>query len=300
MARTRGSPGVSASPISAALEGLCSTSSRTISGESSWTGRVADGRLVFAIDFNRHLFRPERIASLASHFEAALRDLLAHCTSRTRSWASPSDFPLCDVSRHDLDLWQADLGEIRALPTACGGEQPAEPADLQFPEPGDAAVGDGTVTAVVSTSCGDLTIELDPIGAPETVNSFAFLADEGYFEGTAFHRIMSGFMVQGGDPTGTGAGGPGYSLPDELPAQADFVYTRGTVAMANAGAGTGGSQFFVMFGDTPLPPSYSVFGKVIDGLDVLDAIEAVPVGLSDTGELSSPLEAVYIESVTIR
>jgi peptidyl-prolyl cis-trans isomerase B (cyclophilin B) len=189
--------------------------------------------------------------------------------------------------------------EIRALPTACGGDQPPEPTEMTFAEPGDAGVGD-TPTAVIATSCGDLTVELDPAGAPETVNSFAFLAGEGYFDGTALHRIMSGFMMQGGDPTGTGTGGPGYTIPDELPTADDFVYTRGTVAMANAGSGTTGSQFFIVFDDTPLPPNYSVLGAVVDGFDVLDAIEEVPVALSDTGELSSPLQAVYIESVTVQ
>jgi cyclophilin family peptidyl-prolyl cis-trans isomerase len=133
---------------------------------------------------------------------------------------------------------------------------------------------------------------LDPEAAPEAVNSFAFLARAGYFDGTVSHRIVPGFVYQAGDPTARGNGGPGYQFPDELP-PSDFVYTRGTLAMANSGPDTNGSQFFIVFQDTQLPPSYTVFGRVENGLDVLDKIEAVPVA----GQ--QPQEGVYITGITI-
>ena len=140
---------------------------------------------------------------------------------------------------------------------------------------------------------GELTIALDALGAPRTVNNFVFLARYHYFEGIVFHRIIPGFVVQGGDPTGTGTGGPGYRFEDELPKAGR--YEIGSVAMANAGPNTNGSQFFLISGDqgTRLPPQYSLFGKIVAGLDVLAAIEA-------TGSASGkPSERTLIESVEI-
>lgn len=153
-------------------------------------------------------------------------------------------------------------------------------------------------TATIVTSCGPIVIALDPDAAPETVASFVFLAEQGYFDGIAFHRIVPQFVIQGGDPTATGRGGPGYVVPDEFP-PADFTYTVGTVAMANAGPGTTGSQFFIMVNDAGLPPQFSVFGRVVDGFETLAEIVAVPLGVSRVGERSIPLASVYIESVTI-
>ena len=141
-------------------------------------------------------------------------------------------------------------------------------------------------------------IELDPAAAPSTVESFAFLARQGFFDGIAFHRIMPGFMAQTGDPTATGTGGPGYRLPAEPPA-GDAPYERGVVAMAGNAAGPSGSQFFIMFDDYPLPPDYNILGRLIDGFETLDAIEDIPLGFSASGEESSPLETVYIESIAI-
>jgi cyclophilin family peptidyl-prolyl cis-trans isomerase len=191
--------------------------------------------------------------------------------------------------------------EFRQQPTICGADTPAEAADLEFAEPGDAGVA-GQTTIILNTSCGPITIVVDPEVAQETVNSFIFLVEQGYFDGTVSHRVLPGFMMQAGDPTGTGRGGPGYSIPDELPPDG-FVYERGVVAMANAGPNTGGSQFFIMFSTSDwLPASYSVFGKVVDGYDALDAIEQVPLGMNPSGgdtSPSTPLETVYIESVTI-
>jgi cyclophilin family peptidyl-prolyl cis-trans isomerase len=148
-------------------------------------------------------------------------------------------------------------------------------------------------TAEMVTSKGTLTIALDPIAAPKTVNNFVFLARWHYYDGIVFHRIIPGFMLQGGDPEGSGRGGPGYRFEDELPAPGR--YEIGSLAMANAGPHTNGSQFFIISGadGVSLPPSYSLFGKVVKGGDVVTAIEA-------TGSRSGkPSEPVTIESVTI-
>jgi cyclophilin family peptidyl-prolyl cis-trans isomerase len=130
-----------------------------------------------------------------------------------------------------------------------------------------------------------------------TVNNFVFLARDGYYDGVTFHRIMRDFMVQAGDPQGSGSGGPGYRFADE---PVNRGYTRGTVAMANAGPNTNGSQFFIVHGsDAGLPPSYTIFGVVTSGLETLDAIADTPVGASPRGELSVPLEPVIIERIVI-
>lgn len=148
-------------------------------------------------------------------------------------------------------------------------------------------------SAKMVTSKGEMVIALDAQLAPKTVNNFVFLALYHYFEGIVFHRIIPGFVVQGGDPEGSGRGGPGYRFDDELPPAGR--YEIGTLAMANAGPNTNGSQFFIVSGNdgTKLPPAYSIFGKVVKGLDVLSAIEAVG---SRSG---TPSEPVTIESVTI-
>jgi len=148
-------------------------------------------------------------------------------------------------------------------------------------------------TAEMVTSHGSLTIALDPIGAPVTVNNFVFLARYHYYEGVIFHRIIPGFVLQGGDPTGSGAGGPGYRFADELPKPGR--YELGSLAMANAGPDTNGSQFFVISGPqgVRLPPQYALFGKVISGLDVVATIDAIGTGSG------KPKEKVTIESVTI-
>jgi cyclophilin family peptidyl-prolyl cis-trans isomerase len=150
-----------------------------------------------------------------------------------------------------------------------------------------------TYTATMVTSKGTMELSLDPLGAPKTVNSFVFLARWHYFDGIVFHRIIPGFVLQGGDPTASGAGGPGYRFDDELPKPGR--YELGSLAMANAGPNTNGSQFFVISGPdgVRLPPLYSHFGKVVKGLDVVTAI-------NDLGTPSGkPREKVVIESVTV-
>jgi peptidylprolyl isomerase len=149
-------------------------------------------------------------------------------------------------------------------------------------------------TATMETSLGTIVIALDPVAAPKTVNNFVFLAAHLYYDGIVFHRIINGFMCQGGDPTGTGRGGPGYKFADELPKPGR--YEIGSVAMANAGPNTNGSQFFIVSGQSgvQLPPAYSLFGKVVKGLDVLEKMQGVRTGGGDR-----PVDDVVINSVTV-
>ena len=146
-------------------------------------------------------------------------------------------------------------------------------------------------TASIETTAGTMSVEFFPEDAPNTVNNFVFLAREGYYEDVIFHRVIAGFMIQGGDPTGTGSGGPGYKFKDEPVRK---TYTRGTMAMANAGPNTNGSQFFIMHADYGLPPSYTIFGKLTAGEDVLDAIATAAKGAQDR-----PKEPVKMTKVTI-
>lgn len=154
-------------------------------------------------------------------------------------------------------------------------------------------------TATVETNKGSFEVEFYPSDAPTTVNNFVCLARDGYFDGTPFHRIVPGFVIQGGDPTGTGSGGPGYRFADEPIAK---EYEKGTLAMANAGPNTNGSQFFVVLDDLrgKLPKNYTIFGRVIGGGETVDAIAAVPVRRGASGEVSQPTEAVTLQRVTVQ
>ena len=191
---------------------------------------------------------------------------------------------------------------------ACGAEQPktALRPKPQFSSPSEVVQRGRIYTAEIETSCGTIVVELRAAEVPETVNSFVFLAEQGYFDGQRFHRLDTSIdVVQGGDPTGTGTGGPGYSIPDEL--TGDEVYEPGVLAMANAGPNTGGSQFFFVTGPgaSGLPPNYTIFGRVIEGLEVLELIQQLPIQDPDAaaqGDLSGqqPAKAVYIDKVTIR
>jgi len=146
-------------------------------------------------------------------------------------------------------------------------------------------------TATIETSAGTMTAELFAGDAPATVNNFVFLARDSYYDDVIFHRVIRGFMIQGGDPTGTGRGGPGYRFND---GPVKRPYLRGTLAMANAGPNANGSQFFVMHADYGLPPNYTIFGKLTGGEDVLDAIAT-----ASTGPQDRPVDPVTIKTVTI-
>jgi cyclophilin family peptidyl-prolyl cis-trans isomerase len=148
-----------------------------------------------------------------------------------------------------------------------------------------------TYSAAIDTSAGTMTAELFASEAPKTVNNFVFLARDGFYDGVIFHRVISGFMIQGGDPTGTGTGGPGYRFADEPVVR---KYSRGILAMANAGPNTNGSQFFVMHADYGLPPNYTIFGRLTSGEDVLDKIATAQTGAQDR-----PVAPVTINSVKI-
>jgi cyclophilin family peptidyl-prolyl cis-trans isomerase len=181
------------------------------------------------------------------------------------------------------------------MDVACGGPIPDGYGDAKPQYDQAEQVLDDALThrATVSTSCGQFTVELFSQEAPKTANNFAFLASEGFYDATVIHRVVPGFVVQMGDPTGTGSGGPGYRFADELSAARNRGYARGTVAMANAGADTNGSQFFVCLDDVGLPPQYAVFGTVTEGMEVVDRIAALP----RRGE--SPVETCFLESVRL-
>ena len=170
----------------------------------------------------------------------------------------------------------------------------SSPQQRKFDEEPDMHIDpDKRYVATMVTSHGTMVIALDPLAAPRTVNSFVFLARYHYYDGIVFHRIIPGFVLQGGDPTGSGSGGPGYRFADELPDSGK--YHVGSLAMANAGPNTNGSQFFVISGPdgVRLPPLYSLFGEVVSGLDVVEKIDKLG---SRSG---TPKEQVVIESVTI-
>lgn len=183
--------------------------------------------------------------------------------------------------------------------TAAGCEKVAEPkakADGELERPKLKLDASKAYSATVKTSCGDFTIDLDVKRAPKTSASFVSLARDGLYRNTIIHRVEPGFVIQGGDPTGTGMGGPGYSVEEAPPA--DVAYTKGVVAMAKTeveAPGTSGSQFYVVTGeDAGLPAEYALLGTVSSGLEVVETIGAVP-----TGPDARPLDPVVIESVKI-
>ena len=158
--------------------------------------------------------------------------------------------------------------------TGCPAADGSSPHFTKFSAPPPNCIdATKTYTATMQTDAGTIVIKLDPVAAPKTVNNFVFLAGYHFFEGTAFHRVVQNFVDQGGDPTGTGSGGPGYSFADELPKAG--AYKAGSLAMANSGANTNGSQFFIVASDAggaQLQPNYSLFGQVTSGMDVVTKI----------------------------
>ena len=176
--------------------------------------------------------------------------------------------------------------------TTSAATVPSEP--LSFDSPPELTIDPaGTYAATLVTNLGEIVIELYADTAPNTVNNFVFLAEQGFYNGVIFHRVIPGFMAQGGDPTGTGRSGPGYAFDDEL--NAPQPYSRGVVAMGNVGRpNTNGSQFFIMHQDYGLPYSYSIFGEVVGGIEVVDAMTETPTAAGDR-----PTEDIVIESITI-
>jgi cyclophilin family peptidyl-prolyl cis-trans isomerase len=197
-----------------------------------------------------------------------------------------------------------------AAAIACGGSAPPPAQPKKYDNPPEDILEPGAdYSAVIHTSCGDIKLDLLEDEAPTTVNNFVFLAREGFYDGLTWHRIVQNFVIQGGDPKGTGEGGPGYEFKDELPAKSN-VYVYGAVAMANSGPDTNGSQFFIVvhkgtkdeFGEPAgLQPLYSYFG-VTDksSFDVLDQIAKIPtVGGEDPSVADRPLQTIYIESIDV-
>ena len=207
--------------------------------------------------------------------------LLALCTALLAA---------CGDDDEDSTTTSASAGECAEV------EAPA-PKDEKFRHPELVLKRGEPAIATVETSCGSFVIELDTKGSPKTANSFAFLAEEGFYDGTIFHRIAPGFVIQGGDPQGTGTGGPGYSVTEPPPE--DTTYARGLVAMAKTAVdppGTSGSQFFVVTApaDAGLPPDYAVLGRVTEGMDVVETISR----LGDPAT-EQPLQTVTIDSIAI-
>ncbi len=143
----------------------------------------------------------------------------------------------------------------------------------------------------IKTTVGDMVVQVMPEQGPRAASNFVYLAKQGFYNGTIFHRVIPGFMIQGGDPTGTGMGGPGYQFADD---EVKSSYNDGVVAMANAGPGTNGSQFFIMVKDNPLPPNYSIFGKLVEGLDIAHKISQVQTDATDR-----PQQEIKMISVTV-
>ena len=186
------------------------------------------------------------------------------------------------------------IHSLRPMVAAPHCYEKGKPVAEQYSSPPELSIDTAAdYSATLHTTLGDITIDLRSSQSPVAVNNFLFLAGEGFYDDVIFHRIVPGFVIQGGDPTGTGRGGPGYKFRDELGGSG--TYRRGTVAMANAGPNTNGSQFFICLKDLPgLPHAYTIFGDVTDGLDVVDQIAALRTDSSDR-----PHDPPVITGITI-
>jgi len=206
------------------------------------------------------------------------------------------------VSPRFLPLAQTLLASAAlALLAGCGPS--AGPGNPKVPA---GAKSSGGLHAVIETEKGAIEVELLPKDAPKAVENFRLLAEHGYYDGLTFHRIVRGFMIQGGDPAGNGTGGQsawGGKFEDEIKADSPLYqrgYKRGVLAMANAGPNTNSSQFFIMHQDFRLPPAYVIFGNVTKGLEVIDALATTPTTAGPDGGMSQPLAPVVMKRVTIR
>ena len=204
------------------------------------------------------------------------------------------------------DLASADANPS-ASPSATTADIGCDPAPTPPAEPKSwdkapamALKKGAAYSLTLSTNCGEIVIDSKAKKAPKTVNSMLWLANQGYFDDTRCHRVTTEnlYVLQCGDPTASGSGGPGYSVPDEnLPGKGTANYPAGTVAMANAGPGTAGSQFFIVYQDTTLPPNYTIWGKVTDGLDVVRSV--AKAGVAGGGTDGSPAAPIGILSTTV-
>lgn len=215
--------------------------------------------------------------------------------------AAPDASPEPDSSPEPEPTASPDPTDTAQPDPDCAPAPEPRPDDLSWPEAPEANLTPDTAyTMTLATNCGDIVIDTLPTEAPATVASMAFLTEEGYFDLTACHRLTTAgiFVLQCGDPAGNGTGGPGYSIPDEnLPPEGADNYPAGTVAMANAGPGTGGSQFFIVYENTTLPSGYTIWGTVAKGLDVVRGIAAA--GVEGGGTDGPPAQRVVIEKATL-
>jgi len=234
---------------------------------------------------------------------------LAGCSLQLNNNTNPSGGEVTTMENPDVSGQILDQSAPQSEPSsASGGNQPS--ADSGNPDQSTSNQTNNTqpnmptvvidqnksYTAILHTEAGDIEVALNAKETPITVNNFVWLSQKGFYDGTIFHRVMKGFMIQGGDPKGDGTGGPGYQFKDEA-----FTgeYARGTIAMANAGPNTNGSQFFIMHANYPLPKNYVIFGHVIKGLEAVDKIAEAPVTTGPSGEPSKPVTPVKVTSVEI-
>lgn len=199
-----------------------------------------------------------------------------------------------------LSIKKATTGTIQESITKYTQEDESMPASLsankKMNKPTMEIDQSKNYQVTLHTSAGDIVIALNTKETPITANNFVYLAQNNFYNNTIFHRVIDGFMIQGGDPRGDGTGNPGYRFDDE-PFSGE--YARGTVAMANSGPNTNGSQFFIMHQDYPLPPNYVIFGQVISGMEVVDTIATAQVVTSFSGEPSKPVEPVVVQTVSV-
>ena len=206
-----------------------------------------------------------------------------------------------NVFRSTLTVCLLTLFSTILTSSACNSETP--PGNPKVPA---GAKSSGGRHAVIETDKGPIEIEFFADEQPKAVENFRLLAEHGYYDGLTFHRVMKGFMIQGGDPRGDGTGGEsawGPPFADDINASSPLYqagYRRGILAMANSGPNTNGSQFFIMHADYPLPPNYVIFAKVTSGLSVVDALATVPTTMGGGGEMSRPMTPLKITKVTVR
>ncbi len=226
--------------------------------------------------------------------------ILAGCSWKTTPVVkepAPPELPLDKLKKAEADKALAEEAKKKELEKEAAKSVTPTPAmsAKQYPSaPALSIDAAKQYVATLHTEKGDIEIALAAATTPITVNNFVFLAREKFYDGVVFHRTIPGFMIQGGDPTGTGTGGPGYRFNDE---PVTGSYKRGTVAMANSGPNTNGSQFFIMHADYALPKNYTIFGQVTKGLEAVDAIATAPT--QPGGEGSKPVTPVKIVSVDV-